>query len=328
MRVGNWTLWALAGVAVVTGGFLAADKPKFAQERNEGEKVIEFNKERALGYLKQICDLGPRISGSEAMTKQQEIVKKHLEVQGAKVEFQKYTVRQRSQHQPVAMANLVARWNPDRPKRILVGAHYDTRPIADREPDRRNWRNPFLGANDGAAGAALMMELAHHVGSLPTTVGIDFVLFDGEEYIFDNRHQDEGGDIYFLGSEHFAQDYARKRANDPRSPKYIAAIVVDMIAGKEARFLFEQNSYMQAGQLAEGVWKIARDVGADAFRPQIGSSMLDDHIPLLKARIPTIDIIDADYPHWHRLTDVPANCSGETMEQVARVLVAWMQRAR
>jgi glutaminyl-peptide cyclotransferase len=328
MRVANRTLWALLGVGVLAVGLLVADKPKFAQDRNEGEKTIEFNKERALGYLKQICDLGPRISGSEAMAKQQEIVKKHLEGQGAKVEFQKYTARQRSQQQPVAMANLVAKWYPERPKRILLGAHYDTRPIADREPDRRNWRNQFLGANDGAAGAALMMELAHHIGSLPTTVGIDFVLFDGEEYIFDNRHQDEGGDIYFFGSEHFAQDYTRKRANDPRSPKYIGAIVVDMIAGKEARFFFEQNSYMQAGQLAEGVWKIARDVGADGFRAQMGSSMLDDHIPLLKARIPTIDVIDADYPHWHRLTDVPANCSGETMEQVARVLIAWMQRSR
>jgi hypothetical protein len=313
---------ALAAVAEEQG------KGKFAEDRTEGEKIIAFNKERALGYIKQICDLGPRLSGTDAMTKQQELIQKHLEGQGAKVEMQKFTARQRSQPQSVAMANLIARWYPERAHRILLAAHYDTRPIADREPDPRDWRKPFLGANDGAAGPALMMELAYHLASMPTNVGIDFVLFDGEEYVFNNRPQDSGGDLYFFGSEHFAKEYSRKRANDSKSPRYVSAIVVDMIAGKDARFLHEQYSYTQAGPLDEAIWKIARDVGADAFRPEIGYAMLDDHLALLKVRIPTIDIIDADYPYWHRLADVPANCSGETMEQVARVLTTWMQRAR
>jgi len=360
MQGANRMLVALAGLGVLTAGifFLAQDrtggtplragsepipvpiasqsvaatdqqgKGKFAEDRTEGEKVIPFDKERALGYLKQICDLGPRMSGTEAMTKQQDLIRKHFEAQGAKVELQKFTARQRSQQQSVPMANLIARWNPDRPRRILLSAHYDTRPMAHEEPDPRNWRKPFLGANDGAGGPALMMELAHHLGSLPTSVGIDFVLFDGEEYIFNKAPQEQGGDLYFFGSEHFAQEYSRKRANEARSPRYIGAIVVDMIAGKDARFLYEQYSFSKAGPLLEGIWKIAREVNADAFKPNIGLAMLDDHLALLKAGIPTIDIIDVDYPHWHRLTDVPANCSGETMEQVARVLTTWMQRTR
>jgi hypothetical protein len=360
MQSANRMLVALAGLGALTAGmfYVAQDRPggaplaagpgastaaadpepiadageqgksKFAEDRSEGEKIIAFDKERALGYLKQICDLGPRMSGTEAMAKQQELIRKHFEGQGGQVELQKFTARQRSQNQSVAMANLIARWHPDRSRRLLLGAHYDTRPIADREADPRNWRKPFLGANDGAGGPALMMELAHHLGALPLSVGIDFVLFDGEEYIFNNRPQQEGGDVYFFGSEHFAQQYSRKRSNDSRAPRYLSAIVIDMIAGKDARFLHEQHSYFQAGPLAEAVWKIAHDLNADAFKPKIGESMLDDHLALLKVGIPAIDIIDAEYPHWHRLTDVPANCSGETMEQVARVLTTWMQRAR
>src|SRR5262249_37178090 len=146
---------------------------------------VAFDAKRAMGYLEQVCKIGPRISGSDGMKQQQELLKKHFEALGAKVELQRFTARQVSQRKPVEMANLIAVWRPEQQRRVLLCAHYDTRPIADQEPDRTKWYNTFLGANDGGSGCALMMELAHHLKDLKTSVGVDFVLFDGEEYIFE-----------------------------------------------------------------------------------------------------------------------------------------------
>src|SRR5262249_23799678 len=178
-------------------------RSQFASDRPEPIHTVPapFDGKRAMEYLEAISKIGPRISGSDGMRKQQEVLKKHFEEHGARVEFQRFTVRQRSQRDPVEMANLIARWHPDRPRRVLLCAHYDTRPIADREPNPRRWREPFISANDGGSGIALLMELAHHMKDLKVSVGVDFVLFDGEEYI----HQRE--DEYFFGSKHFAGQY-------------------------------------------------------------------------------------------------------------------------
>lgn len=319
------------GNAVVAQVVQTQGQSEFAADRGGKEKPVPFDAKRALGYLKQICDLGPRISGGEGMARQQELLQKHFEGLGATVELQKFMAKQRSQKQQVPMANLIARWHPDRQRRIILSAHYDTRPKADQEPNLRDHDKPFLGANDGAGGPAFFMELAHHMKDLPLTVGVDFILFDGEEYIFDSRSMDQGGDLYFFGSEHFAKEYSRVRANAPRGktpPRYAKAVNVDMIAGRDPHFYWEQYSAAQAGGLCEEVWRIALEQGLDHFVPEVKHAVLDDHLALLRAGIPTIDIIDFDYVHWHKLSDSPANCSGESMADVAKVLMIWMQRAR
>lgn len=287
-----------------------------------------FRADRALQYLRDICALGPRISGSDGMKKQQELLRKHFERCGATVELQRFQAQQRSRREPVEMVNLIARWHPNRSRRILLCTHYDTRPIADQEPDERLWHKPFLGANDGASGVALMMELAHVMPHLPVHVGVDFVCFDGEEYIFDNRPSDWGGDRYFFGSEFFAQQYARQRRLAPASPRYIEAVLVDMIAGQNPRFYIEQHSLVKAGPLVEKIWAYGKALDCRAFIPEAKHAVLDDHLELLKVDIPAVDIIDFDYPHWHRLSDTPDNCASEGLEQVGRVVLMWMLRAR
>ncbi|MCS6849952.1 MAG: M28 family peptidase [Gemmataceae bacterium] len=300
----------------------AAKPPReeFASQRPTAAKpAVPFDSARALRYLDDVCRIGPRISGSEGMKKQQELLQKHFESHGGKITWQVFTAKQRSLRQPVEMANLIVSWHPERERRVILCCHYDTRPIADQEPDRRQWHRPFLSANDGGSGVAFLMELAHHIKDLPSAVGVDFVFFDGEEYIYDPRD-----DKYFFGSEHFAQRYKK---NPPRG-RYIAAVLLDMIAGQEARFPIEQNSWFRAGKLTSDLWTIAAEQGCTAFVPQLGPAVLDDHLALNDAGIPAVDIIDFDYPHWHRLSDVPANCSGEPMAQVARVVSVWLQRVR
>src|SRR5436189_75805 len=102
------------------------------------------------------------------------------------------------------MANMVISYHPDRTRRVILCSHYDTRPIADQEPARKRWHEPFVSANDGGSGVALLMELAHHMKDLKTKVGVDFVFFDGEEYVYDPE-----GDEYFFGSKHFAKEYGK-----------------------------------------------------------------------------------------------------------------------
>jgi hypothetical protein len=281
---------------------------------------VPFDAKRAMGYLEEVCKIGPRISGTDGMTKQQELLEKHFKAHGGTITWQRFVARQRSAPMAVDMANLIVSWHPDRTRRVILCSHYDTRPIADQEPDSRRWRDPFVSANDGGSGVALLMELAHHLKDLKTNVGVDFVFFDGEEYVF-NREDD-----YFFGSKHFGREYRKNRGGN----RYIGAILLDMVGGKNARFPIEQTSWWKAAPLVRDVWGIAAELKVPAFRTDEYSKVpvQDDHVALNDNGIPAIDVIDFDYRHWHRLTDRPENCSAESLEQVARVLGVWLQRVK
>jgi hypothetical protein len=331
--LGMLTLIPIAGCGPEQGDAEPARKhapqSTFAADREGGEaQAVEFNGKRAMSYLEDLCKIGPRISGTEGMRKQQDLLIKHFEAHGGKVRKQTFTARQVSQRRPVEMTNLIVSWYPERPRRVILCSHYDTRPIADQEEDRRKWHRPFISANDGGSGVALLMELAHHMDGLKLNVGVDFVFFDGEEYIFDRDR-----DLYFFGSRHFAREYVKGK---PKY-RYIAAVLFDMIAGKNPHFPAEGHSYLKAGALVAQVWKIAAQQKCTAFMDRVGAEVLDDHLALLKVGIPAIDIIDFEYrdqflrtgyAHWHRLTDVPENCSKDGLEQVARVMIAWLPRLK
>jgi hypothetical protein len=287
------------------------------QVAREGPKAIELDGKRALGYLKDICAIGPRMSGTAGMRKQQELLRKHFADLGGKIREQQFKARQNSRQEAVEMTNLIVSWHPERKRRVILCSHYDTRPIADQEPDPRKWRETFVSANDGGSGVAFLMELAHHMGDLKTTVGVDFVFFDGEEYVFEPRR-----DVYFFGSKHFARLW---RADKDR-PVYGGAVLLDMIAGVRPRFPAEGYSAARARPLVMQLWKIAQEQGCGAFQNREGDHVQDDHLALLNAGIPAIDIIDFSYPHWHRLTDVPENCAADGILQVGRVLTVWLQR--
>ncbi len=298
----------------------AADK--FAADREDetpaAVKAVPFEAKRSMEYLKDLCSIGTRISGSEGMSKQREILQKHFEKQGASVEWQKFEGKQPSQKAAVPMANMIVTWNANAKRRVMICGHYDTRPIADQEPRERDWHKPFLSANDGTSTVAFMMELAHHMTNLPTQVGVDFVIFDGEEFINENR------DRFFLGSEYFAKQYLKEKPNH----QYIAAVLLDLFAGKGATYPKEINSLFRAGEVLESIWQEAERQGVKSFRNEAGPDVQDDHIALNRAGIPAVDIIDFKYRHWHKLTDLPEECSGEKMAEVAKVLTAWVQRLK
>ena len=300
-------------------------RDQFAQDQLGGaDKQIPFDADRAMGYLREICEFGPRMSGTPTMKKQQELIRKHFEGLGAKVRAQNFDGKQHSVKRAVPMTNLIVSFFPDRERRIILCSHYDTRPIADQEPDERNWRKPFVSANDGGSGVAFLMELGNQMKDFPTKVGVDFVFFDGEEYIF------RKGDDYFLGSKYFARSWFNRPKND--RPAYAGAVLLDMIAGKGVRIPPEMNSLRSeiSERLCRQIWGIAHEQRCNVFVQDVTDSptVQDDHLALQQVGIPAIDIIDFEYRHWHRLSDTPANCAPEGMQQVARVLTVWMQRVK
>ncbi len=288
-----------------------------------GAIPAKYDPGRAMDYLIKLCDIGPRPSGSQAMVRQQEMLKEFFVGRGAEVTMQTFEVRHPEDGSAVPMANLIASWHPNRPKRFLLCAHYDTRPFPDRDPLRP--RGVFVGANDGASGTAALMELSHSLSDLPPDVGVDIVLFDGEEFVFQ-----QGRDDYFLGSTFFANKYV---ASPPAVP-YRGGILLDMIGDRELRIYYEKNSLRFAGKMNRSIWKTADRLGVKAFVNRSKYEIDDDHIPLNKVgRIPTIDIIDFDYPrsgfgapnYWHTEKDVPENCSGESMAAVVWVVHQWLK---
>lgn len=286
---------------------------------------VKFDSDRALKYVKQLCDIGPRISASEGMKKQQELIEKHFKGAGATVTKQEFKAKQRSQKNETEMVNYVISWNPDKPRRVILCTHYDTRPLADQEPNRNNWNKPFVSANDGTSGVAFLMELAHHMKDLKSEFGVDFVLFDGEEYVFETDRMG-GGDKYFLGSDHFADQYTKSK--DKRKFRYDAALLLDLFAGKDAELKIEMYSFNGAPKLLEQVWTVAKNVGAKSFKFEQGYEVQDDHLALLRAGIPAIDLIDFDYKHWHKLTDTADKISGPQMAEVSKVITVWLQKIK
>jgi glutaminyl-peptide cyclotransferase len=302
----------LTAIALLPPDCLPARRLAAAEPEADGR----FSGERAFAHLTAICDLGPRPSGSTGMLKQRAMVVRHFEALGATVTRQPFRIRDRRSGEAVAMENLIVTFHPERTERVMLCAHYDTRPFPDRDPT--DPKGIFLGANDGASGVAALMELGRFMPSLPGDVGVDFVFFDAEEYVFDRR------DPYFLGSIHFARRYV----SHPPPHSYRFGVLLDMVGDEKLLLLQEQHSisWPETRPLVDAIWQAAAEIGAREFVPRPGPTVEDDHIPLRTiARIPTCDIIDFDYPHWHTTRDTPEHCSAASLETVGRVMLFWLR---
>ena len=277
---------------------------------------IPFDGARAYEYLRQICAIGPRRSGSKGMEAQQKLLAEHFRKLGGQVKLQKFDVRHPVDGSKVPMANLIVQWHPERKERILLCAHYDTLPLPMLDPV--NPRGTFIGANDGGSGVAVLMELAHHMPDFESPYGVDFALFDGEEFIFRVDHP------YFRGSGYFAADYRRQRL----PYQYRWGVLLDMIGDKDLDIYEEGHSmsWPDTRPLVEEIWATARRLGVREFVPRVKHTILDDHLPLRNtAGIPTCDIIDYDYPPWHTQGDTLDKCSALSLAKVGWVIHEWLK---
>ncbi len=270
-----------------------------------------FDGARAMRLLEAQCAFGPRVPGTAAHAAAQVALADTLRAAGWAVEVQEFTGTVAGRETP--MANIVARLAPERPRRVLLCAHWDSRPWADKDPVPANRRTPVPAANDGASGVAVLLEMARHLHAAPPAgVGIDIVLFDGEDLGTESTPQ-----LYSQGARYYA-------AHPAGGVKPELAILLDMVGDAQLTLPIEVGSWRSAPTQIRAIWKIGATIAPDVWLDQPGYEMTDDHTPLIEAGIPSIDIIDFEYPAWHTLADTPDKCSAASLGVVGRTLLAYL----
>jgi glutaminyl-peptide cyclotransferase len=329
--VSRKTLSALAITGMLMAGRFATG-PVALSASSPDEHVSKFRLEEipfdgreAFEYLKQICAIGPRPSGSRGMVVQQRMVADHFRRLGAQVTFQEFRARNPLDESEMPMANMLVQWHPDRMERILLCTHYDTRPYPDR--DGRNPGGVLLGANDGASGVALLMELGKWMPRLENHYGVDFVLFDGSQFVFREETWKKKGDKRFLGAEFFSRTYVA----EPPPYKYRKAVLLDMIGNGDLQVYHEYNSmsWRDTRPLVDEIWQAAYRIGVREFVPTRKHSVSDDHLKVHDlGKIPTCAIIDFDDPYWRTEQDTPMHCSPLALAKVGWVMLDWLGKAK
>lgn len=266
----------------------------------QSENVTKtFDGQRALLDVKTQLAFGPRTVGSVGHAQTVTWMEKELKSAGWKVKIQETEMMGHT------IKNVIASRTEEFPL-IILGTHYDTRMVADKDPYPENQIQPVPGANDGASGVAVLLELAR---TLPEEVPhVWLVFFDAED-----NGRIQGWD-WSLGSQAFVNSLEF-------SPE--AVVIVDMIGDSNLNIFMERNSNPQ---LANMIWKIALELGYQQFIPEIKYSLLDDHTPFLKAGIPAIVVIDFDYPYWHTTDDNVDKVSAESLHIVGKTIWTWISR--
>lgn len=295
------------------------NKPKPGPDKQQSQQVKmsvqipSLSGERAFKLLVRQTDFGPRNPGSQGHAACLDYLAAELRKYADNVKLQEFT-HIGYNGERLQLTNIIAAFKPEETDRILLCAHWDTRPRAENDENKSRRNEPILGANDGASGVAVLLEMAALFKQTPPRIGVDIVLFDGEDYGME-------GDIqrYLLGARYFA-------ANKPSDYAPRFGVLLDMVGDKYLDIPKEQHSLTYAPDVIALIWNKARELGYPQFVDQVGELMTDDHLPLNEAGIKTVDLIDFDYPDptnrfWHSHQDIPENCSPESLEAVGTVLI-------
>ncbi|MCD6234522.1 MAG: M28 family peptidase [Candidatus Marinimicrobia bacterium] len=274
-----------------------------------------FNGNKAFSYLTTQTDMGPRNPGSPGHAACIQWLVEKGEKWADTVVVQEFTGFNPHGPDDVSLTNVIYRFQPGNPERIMLSAHFDTRPVADLDRIRRN--EPIPGANDGASGVAVLLHIAEILAQSPPPVGVDIAFWDGE---------DMGRPDY---PEEFCQG-SRFYSRNPLEPIPQKGILIDMIGDTDLQIFYELYSLRFAPGLAQVIWDAAKKAGyADVFIQKPGPGVYDDHVPLSEGGIPTVDIIDFQYPdartnYWHTHEDTADKCAPESLQCIGDVLLMWL----
>jgi glutaminyl-peptide cyclotransferase len=299
------------------------DKMLVPQE-NIKVRIPKFDGNSAKDFVAKQVAFGTRVTGSEGHQKCKDWLVRQFKSFGAEVIEQDFTATTFNQIKLKA-TNIIARYNTDIQERIILSAHYDTRPFADKDPDSLRQSDPILGADDAGSGVGVLLEIAKLLQSNPIPMGVDLVLFDAEDY---GDSESSNVESWGLGSQYWGNNPHLKREN----VKY--GILLDMVGAKDAKFYKEGYSISNAGVLTNKIWKLAESMKKDNFfinKP--GGMITDDHYFVMKNfRMPMVDIINMPSEnfgfgaHWHTHGDNMEVIDAKTLEAVGQVVTAVIYR--
>ena len=286
----------------------------------------DFNADSAYNYCQAQCDFGPRVMNSKAHDDCGKWIVQKFQQFGCSVTEQKIDLIGWD-GKSLKCTNIIASYKPEMTTRVLLCAHWDSRPWADNDPDSANWRKPVMAANDGASGVAVLLELARIVNEADSlNMGVDFVCFDAEDYgVPQWSDAPDRGDSWALGAQYWSQN--------PHKQGYEATygILLDMVGGQGAQFYQEGMSMQYAPMIVKKIHTAAKVVGFGSFFPEKSNGPItDDHVPVNQnAKIPTADII-AFYPDcaqssfgptWHTVSDDMDHIDRNTLKAVGQTVV-------
>lgn len=288
------------------------------QETQAAVPSIQFNADSAYAYVAAQCAFGERVPNTEAHRKCGDYLANELRRHGAKVTEQNADLKA-FDGTVLKARNIVGEFYPDKSNRILLLAHWDCRPWADQDPDPDNRRKPVMGANDGASGVGVLLEIARLLQQHEPQAGIDILFTDAEDW----GAADGNEESWALGTQHWVSTPHR---NGYTYPSF--GILLDMVGDKDAVFAREYFSQEYAGSIVDKVWETAASLGySDRFVNQEGGAMTDDHVFVIKAGIPCIDIIDQRTnaptgfcPQWHTTFDTMEHIDRGTLKAVGQTL--------
>ena len=286
--------------------------------------IPNFNADSAFSYIDKQVSFGPRVPNSEAHKKCADYLTlflknftEHVIVQETKVKAYNGTM--------LPIKNIIASYKPEINNRIFICSHWDSRPYADEDPDPKNHKKPIPGANDGASGVGVIMELARLLKENPAPIGIDLILFDAEDYGQpENSELPEVEDSWCLGSQFWSKN--------PHVKGYYAkyGILLDMVGAKDATFTMEEISRFYAPDILNKVWGIANTLGYSSyFLYTKTAGVTDDHLYINQiTKIPTIDVIDRNSStpsgfnkNWHTLKDDMEGIDKTTLKAVGQTML-------
>jgi Zn-dependent M28 family amino/carboxypeptidase len=282
--------------------------------RDSRRHVREFDGGSAFHYIETQVGFGPRIPGTEAHRRAAAWLDSLLRRRADTLVVQSWT-HVTAAGDSLPLTNFIARFKPAADKRLLLLAHWDSRPTAD-SPISTDSTKPVPGANDGGSGVALLLGVADVLKRTPPTIGVDLLFVDGEDYgDFTKTPKD-----VLIGSRYYA-------AHPVAGPQPLYAVLFDLIADKDLQIFEEGNSLVGAPEVVELVWNTAKDLGyAGTFVATPKHTLIDDHLELQKTGIRAIDVVDFDYPAWHTKDDTIDKVSGASLQIVGDVAVELVRR--
>lgn len=310
-------LLSLSAVALLAGCSAKASGSASDSETGTDHTTprVAFSADSAYSYIERQLAFGPRVPNTDGHRAASAWIASELRRHGAEVELQEATLKAFDGTRLQAV-NIIGRYNPEATDRLLLLAHWDTRPWADEDPDPAKRKSPVPGANDGASGVGVLLEIARLLQANKPDRGIDILLVDAEDY---GAHDDD--DSWALGTRYYAE-----HLTDADRPT--EAVLLDMVGGHGAVFCREYFSQRYAPSLLDRVWTAAARAGfSERFPDKLGGAINDDHVPLIQAGIPAIDIIEYNptsgsgfNPTWHTTADDLPAIDRQTLHAVGQTL--------